>query len=196
MSVYCLSENILQIPFYPFAFNTLDNLEWLEEFRLIDESNFKEFLERDENFGQSFPDFVSFALATEVEFDDNFYLNRHTDVKNAFVQGKLSSPMQHFFDNGASEFRTAAFSIKNSDDIEVLYLFGSPIGFQMSIMQRGANQNKQAIYFISRITEYPQIAELAQFWKTVKKNELTRLFVLSDTWFFTDFIEAYSNEYR
>jgi hypothetical protein len=171
----------------------LDNLEWLEEFRLIDESNFIEFVERDENFGQSFSDFVSVALATEVQFDDNFYLNRHADVKNAVVQGKLSSPMQHFFSNGASELRTAAFSIKSSDDIDVLCLFGSPTDFEMSIMQRGNNENKRAIYFISRITEYPQIAELAQFWKTVKKNESMRLFVFADAWFFTDFIEAYSN---
>jgi hypothetical protein len=196
MSIYFLSENILQIPFYSFAFISLDNLKWLEEFRLIDEANFKEFIERDENFGQSFSDLVSIALATEVEFDDNFYLNRHADVKNAVVQGKLSSPMQHFFANGTEEFRTATFSIQSSDDMNVLCLFGSPIDFEMMLMQRGNSENKQAIYFISRITEYPQIAELAQFWKTVKKTESTRLFVLSDSWFFTDFIEAYSNGYR
>jgi hypothetical protein len=193
MSVYLLSENILQIPFYSLAFTSLNNLEWLEEFRLVDESNFREFIECDESFGDSFPDFGSVALATRVEFDDNFYLNRHADVKSAFVQGKLSSPMQHFFANGASEFRTAAFSIKNPDDTEVLCLFGSPIDFEMSVIQRGNDENKRAIYFISRITEYPQVAELAQFWKNVKKNESTRLFVFSDTWFFTDFIEYFSN---
>lgn len=192
MAVYCLSENVLQIPFYSLSFSSLDNLEWLEEFRLIDESGLKGFIDCDENFGQPFLNFVSTTLTTAVSFDDNFYLNRNSDVKNAFVQGKLSSPMQHFFTDGMSEFRTASFSIKNVDDMEVLFLFGSPIDFEMSIMQRVNNQNKQEIYFLSKITEYPQILELAQFWKSVKKNESIRLFVFSDCWFFTDLIDFFT----
>jgi hypothetical protein len=99
--------------------------------------------------------------------------------------------MQHFFSIGASEFRTASFAIKNLDDVDVLYLFGTPIDFEMSIMHRGNHDNKKTIYFISKITEYPQIAELVQFWKAVKKNKSTRLFVFSNPWFFTDLIDNY-----